>query len=501
MLIVETISKIRLRYHVHKQSIKQICRELKLSRNTVRKILREDKTINAYPARQVIAPRLEEYKEPLLDWLKSEAQLPKKQRCSAMRLYRRLQELGYSGAYDSVQRFVKQWSLDKGHLGKAFVPLYFGPGEAYQFDWSEEIVEIGGVTQKIKVAHFRLCYSRMLFLIAFPRETQEMLFAAHVRAFTFFGGIPLRGIYDNMKTAVDCIFTGKERKFNSRFSQMLSHYLVEPTACTPSAGWEKGQVENQVGNVRDWVFVPRLKFKDFDELNQHLASRCLELSKQRPHPEMKESRIFEVFEKERDTLRLVKVPFDGYIEKSCRVSSTCLVNYDRNRYSVECAYASQSVSIRTYADKILVTSKGRVVAEHKRHFGQNKTIFNPWHYLPLLERKPGAIRNGAPFKDWNLPEGLEITKNHMMQNKGGDKAFVSVLLAISVYGLEVVEQACKIAITEKVIQAGYILNKLSRQQDAIMPDEMTTPNWLKLSKEPLANMGRYNQLLTGACHA
>jgi hypothetical protein len=304
-----------------------------------------------------------------------------------------------------------------------------------------------------------------------------------------------------MKTAVDGVFTGKERKFNNRFIQMLSHYLVEPTACTPAAGWEKGQVENQVGNVRDWVFVPRLKFKDFDELNRHLTERCLEISKARAHPEVKESRIFEMFEQERQVLRQMGAPFDGYMEKSCRVSSTCLVNFDRNRYSVECVYVCQPVSVRAYSDKIRVSSKGRVIAEHTRHFGRDKTIYNPLHYLPLLEQKPGAIRNGAPFHEWVLPDGLKKIREVLMKTKGGDKAVVSLLLAISTHGLEAIDTACKTAISEEIIGADYILNHLNRQKDRPIPSEITTPDWLKLDKEPIPDMARYNQLLTGARYA
>lgn len=501
MLIVETIAKIRLRHHVHKQGIKQISRELGISRNTVRKVLREGKTAHVYKQRQVASPRLEEYKEALLTWLESDALLPKKQRCSAMRLYERLRALGYSGAYDSIQRFVKQWLLDQGRTGNAYIPLYFAPGEAYQFDWSEEVVELGGVVQTVKVAQFRLCYSRMLFLAAYPRETQEMLFNAHARAFSFFGGIPVRGIYDNMKTAVDGVFTGKERKFNSRFVQMLSHYLVEPTACTPSAGWEKGQVENQVGNVRDWVFVPRLKFADLDELNAWLTSRCLELAKERAHPDMKERCILDVFAEERQKLRPVNTLFDGYVEKSCRVSSTCLINFDRNRYSVDCAHAGQAVSVRAYADSIVVTSKGRIIGQHKRHFGRDKTIFNPWHYLPLLERKPGAIRNGAPFYDWALPDNLQAVRERLIKTRGGDRELVSILLAISSHGLDAVEDACKQAIEENILQASHILNRLNRRQEPARPETLETPQWLKLAKEPQADVLRYNRLLTGVCHA
>ena len=501
MLIVETIAKIRLRYHVHKQSIRQISRELHISRNTVRKVLREGNTAHEYKSRETSAPKLGEYKDLLLSWLNEERPLPKKQRCSAMRLYQRLQEAGYIGAYDSVQRFVKQWLAGEGKPGKAFIPLYFSLGEAYQFDWSEEMVELGGIVQTVKVSHFRLCYSRKIFLIAYPRETQEMLFDAHDKAFSFFGGIPLRGIYDNMKTAVDAIFTGKERKFNQRFMQMLSHYLVEPTACTPAAGWEKGQVENQVGSIRGQVFVPRLKFKDFSELNRHLLSRCIELSKEKKHPEMKERTVHEIYEQEKAMLRPISTPFDGYIEKSCRVSTTCLINFDRNRYSVECSHASQAVSLRAYADRIVVTSRGKIIAEHQRYFGRDKTIFNPWHYLPLLERKPGALRNGAPFHEWDLPEALQKTRTALMKNKGGDKAFVSILLAISSHGLEAVEAACRQAGSENIIQADYILNCLNRLKDRPKPAEIQTPDWLKLSKEPLSNTARYNQLLTGGRYA
>ena len=151
------------------------------------------------------------------------------------------------------------------------MPLSFAPGEAYQFDWSHEIVVMDGVTVTVKVAHVRLCHSRMLFVRAYPRETQEMVFDAHERAFAFFKGACARGIYDNMKTAVETIFVGKDRQYNRRFLQMCSHHLVEPVACTPASGWEKGQVENQVGLVRERFFTPRLRFKTYDELNAWLG--------------------------------------------------------------------------------------------------------------------------------------------------------------------------------------------------------------------------------------
>lgn len=501
MLIVETIAKVRLRYHVKKQAIKQIARELSLSRNTVRKIIREDKTANEYLRKIQIAPKLEDYKEQLEIWLKEDEPLPRSQRCSAQRLHERLQSVGYTGAYDSVQRFVKEWQLQDGKISSAFVPLYFAPAEAYQFDWSQETVELAGVVQTVKAAHFRLCYSRLSFVIVYPRETQEMLFDAHAQAFAFFGGRPFRGIYDNMKTAVDSVFTGKERKFNQRFIQMMSHYLVEPTACTPSAGWEKGQIENQVGNMREWLFVPRLKFADMEALNAYLLVRCLEIANQRKHPEKKDISIMQVFElEERTVLRALVPVFDGYLQRCCKVSSTCLVSFDRNRYSVDCRYAHQTVSLRSYARKVVITAKNQIIGEHVRAFGRDKTTFNPWHYVPLLERKPGALRNGAPFQDWILPDALQKMRETLLKKRGGDKQCVAVLLAISQHGLEAVNVACELALTEKVISADYILNVLGRLHPTPSPALISTPEHLMLKQEPISDCSRYDALLRGVAH-
>jgi transposase len=183
-----------------------------------------------------------------------------------MRMFEELRLSGYAGGYDAIRRYARAWERQQGaRTAEAYVPLSFVPGEAFQFDWSHEVVVLDGVTNVVKVAQVRLCYSRMLFVRAYPREAQEMVFDAHDRAFAFFRGACERGIYDNMRTAVDAVFVGKERTFNRRFLQMTSHYLVEPTACTPAAGWEKGQVENQVATVRGRFFTPRLKFKTYEE--------------------------------------------------------------------------------------------------------------------------------------------------------------------------------------------------------------------------------------------
>jgi len=497
MLVMETRVKIRLRYYVKKHTISQISRELKLSRNTVKRIIREEDTRDKkYKRDSQPLPKLGNFKSQLEAFLTEDSKLQKSERCSSRKLYERLKIKGYLGAYDSVQRFVKQWQLESGKIGDAYIPLSFAPGEAYQFDWSEETVELGGIVQKVKVAHFRLCHSRLFYMVSYPRETQEMLFDAHDRAFRFFKGIPLRGIYDNMKTAVDMVFMGKDRKFNRRFLEMQNHYLIEPTACSPAAGWEKGQVENQVGNMREWVFVPRLSFADLAHLNAHLEASCLEQAKIRKHPEYRDLSIRQVFdEQEASFLRPLMPAFEGYKEHSCKVSSTCLVGFDRNRYSVDCHYANQVVSLRAYATHIVIMAEGKTIATHTRHFGRDKTLFDPWHYVPLLKRKPGALRNGAPFQDWGLPAPLQKVRHHLTKHSGGDRECVRVLLAIGIYGLETVTVACELAIQDKVISADYILNLVGRLSSPAPCKPIQTPDMLKLAHEPVANCRLYNTLL------
>ena len=330
---MESQTKIRRMYHVKGYSINEIIRKTGISRNTIRKIIRADQVSSNYQRKEQPEPRLGEYKEIVESWLSDDARLPRKQRRTARKHHSQLQsEHGYQGAYDSIQRFVKQWKAKKAQKHAAYIPLSFDPGEAYQFDWSEETVELGKVIQKIKVAHFRLCYSRKFFVIAYHRESQEMLFDAHNKAFEFFSGLCRRGIYDNMKIAVKMIFVGKARKFNDRFLAMIDHYLIEPTACSPAAGWEKGQVENQVDMIRDWLFKPRLKMATLEALNTHLQAECERLATIRPHPEEKDKTIAEVFEREKIELRPLRSLFDGHKEITVSVTSTCLVNVDCNRY-------------------------------------------------------------------------------------------------------------------------------------------------------------------------
>src|SRR4051794_7126114 len=495
MLVVETVAKIRRAYFVQGKAIKAICRELRVSRKAVRKVLRSKATEFRYHRDQQPLRRIGPCQDELDRLLAANETKPSRERLTLVRIFEELRALGYEGGYDAVRRYARAWQDDQAQSTNTHVPLSFAPGEAYQFDWSHEVVLINGATVTVKVAHVRLCHSRMLFVRAYPRETQEMVFDAHDRAFAFFKGACTRGIYNNMKTAVDTIHVGRERAYNRRFLQMCSHYLVEPAACTPASGWEKGQVENQVGLVRERFFSPRLRVTSYDELNAWLLDKCVAHARAHRHPEQRAQTVWQVFEAERPSLVRYAGRFDGFHAVEASVSKTCLVRFDHNRYSVAASAVGRPVEIRAYADRIELRQGGHVVGEHRRCFGRDQTVFNPWHYVPVLVRKPGALRNGAPFKNWVLPAGLERIRRKLAGSADGDRQMVAILAGVLRDGLAALEAACLEALSAGVHSADVVLNILARRREPKAdPITVTTPDALRLRHTPAADCARYDSL-------
>jgi len=190
MLVVETIAKIRRAYFSHGKPIREICRELRVSRKVVRKVIRSNATEFHYERSRQPLPRIGPWRERLDSLLQENESKAARERLTLVRLYEELRNLGYQGSYAAVRRYAIAWQEKRtSATASAFVPLTFAPGEAYQFDWSHEVVVLDGATTTVKVAHLRLCHSRMMFVRAYPRETQEMVFDAHERAFAFFRGV------------------------------------------------------------------------------------------------------------------------------------------------------------------------------------------------------------------------------------------------------------------------------------------------------------------------
>ena len=265
------LSVIR-RWHFREgMPIREVSRRTGLSRNTVRKYLASGVVEPRYPKRKSPS-KLDDYELTLTSWLFRESRRHRKQRKTLKQLHSDLMQLGYTGSYDRVAAFARAWRQEQQEAKRTaakntFVPLAFAPGEAFQFDWSEDYAVINGVNTKLQVAHFRLSYSRAFFLRAYLTQSHEMLFDAHYHAFRAFGGVSERGIYDNMKTAVDKVGRGKQRTVNKRFQAMVSHYLFEAEFCNPAAGWEKGQVEKQVRDMRHRIWQDAPAFASLAELN------------------------------------------------------------------------------------------------------------------------------------------------------------------------------------------------------------------------------------------
>jgi DNA replication protein DnaC len=309
------------------------------------------------------------------------------------------------------------------------VPLSFGLGEAFQFDWSCEYVFVGGLRRRLEVAHVKLAASRAFWMGAYPSQAHEMLFDAHTRAFAAFGGVPRRGIYDNMKTAVDQVGRGKAGTVNARFQALCGHYLFEPEFCNRAAGWEKGIVEKNVQDRRRsiWREATERRWADLDTLNAWLAERCRAAWEAMRHPQWPELTLAELLQDEQARLMPMPRAFDGYTELPARVSATALVHLQRNRYSVPSAFAHRVVSLRVYPTELVVIAESRQIARHARSFERDHTYYDWQHYIGLIVKKPGALRNGAPFA--TMPEPLVKLQQGLLRHPGGDRVMAQVLAA------------------------------------------------------------------------
>ena len=290
MITMEMLGKVRRLYSRGKKSLHEIAKTTGLSRNTIRKWVRDTGEVAKPTYRQKEMPcKLTPFAQALELALKADSHRIKQNRRTAKALFVQIKAAGYTGGYSRVTDFIRAWREQEGKAPKAFVPLAFELGEAFQFDWSDEGMVVGGIFYKLQVAHLKLCASRAFWLVAYPSQGHEMLFDAHTRAFTALGGIPRRGIYDNMKTAVDKVKKGKGRVINARFTAMCAHYLFDVDFCNVASGWEKGVVEKNVQDSRRriWLDAQKIRWGSFADLNAWLGERCRTLWSELRHPEFK----------------------------------------------------------------------------------------------------------------------------------------------------------------------------------------------------------------------
>ncbi|HDR9102460.1 TPA: IS21 family transposase [Burkholderia vietnamiensis] len=488
------LAKIRRMYFREKVPLREIARRTGLSRNTVRTWLKRPEAAEPKYPKRVSPSVVDEWAGQLEEWLRTDSHRPKRDRRTARFMFEAIRAQGFSGSYTRVSEFARRWREQQTQAPRrqAYVPLAFELGEAFQFDWSCEYVFVGGLRRRLEVAHVKLNASRAFWLVAYPTQSHEMLFDAHAKAFAAFGGVPRRGIYDNMKTAVDKVGRGKARTVNARFEAMCSHYLFEPEFCNRAAGWEKGIVEKNVQDRRRqiWHEVAQQRWASLETLNDWVSQRCRQAWQMR-HPQWPELTVEDVLQDEHTRLMPNPRPFDGYVEQFLRVSSTGLIHFQRNRYSVPTEFVNQFVSVRSYPAWLSVVADDREIARHARSFERHMTFYDWQHYITLVERKPGALRNGAPFA--TMPQPLQDLQRHLLKHPGGDRVMTEVLSAVREHGLDAVLLAAQTALDSGRPSGDHVLNVLSRPK-APADRKVMAVTALNLNEEPVADVGRYERL-------
>ncbi len=505
MIIVEDYEAIRRAFYIEKKSIRQIAREQHHSRKTIRKALDKVQPQPYQLARPKPAPIFGSFQHRVDELLAKNKTLPPKQRYTTHKIYEVLVAEGYQGSESRVKLYVTQWKREH-KPPDLFLPLEYDPGQDAQCDWGEAVATIGGVRQTVQVFVLRLCYSRRTFVMSFPTQRQESFLYGHVQAFQHFGGVPARISYDNLATAVKLAMDkgkGRKRTENRTFVAFRSHYLFESHFCTPRAGWEKGQVEHGVGFSRRNYMVPIPEAASFEELNQLLLERCLQDDNRRVNRQP--MTIGEAWEQEQPFLHPLP-PFDydccGMV--TVRLNPYSQATFETNRYSVPVAKARREVTVKAYAFCVdIFDEKGNLLARHPRSYGKEQDIFDPLHYLPLLEQRPGAFAYAKPIKEWrkDWPESYFRMLANLQEKwpEGrGVQEFVRVLQLHKDYPANLIEQAIEQALSYGCVHLDGVLHCLHELTEPKDP-----PKSLELSDRPdLQNIGnqpvdvsRYEKLL------
>ena len=429
--------EIRRRVLVEGVSIRQIQRETGLHFTTVKKIL-ANSSPPAFQIPEREGTKLAPFKERIAEIIQLDKDINKKQRHTAKRIFERIREEGYSGGYVRVACFVKEC---KKTSQEVFVPLVHEPGEA-QMDFGFALVKMAGVLRKVAFFAMSLPHSDGMFIVAYPRECTETFQDGHVRAFSFFGGVPYRIRYDNASTSVAQITGSRSRKLTDGFLQLQSHYLFDSRFCLVGRPNEKGVVEGIVKYARQNYLVPVPEVADFEELNSYLEERCREdLERRLRGKKLSKKELLK--EDQAAFLPMPDAPFDACKKASTTVDRLSVVRFDCNDYSVPVRYAHYPVVVKGYAKKVLICRKELLIAEHPRLWEKEDISFNPIHYLELLERKPGALDHARPLADWHLPECFEHLRMRLEEDgrRAGTREFIRVLRLLEKHTLNKVEQA------------------------------------------------------------
>ena len=444
MYSVDVYLRVRRAVMVEGMSVREAARTFGLHRNTVRKMLTHSVPPGYQRQTPPRRPKLSPYTGVIDHILDEDHHVPRKQRHTAKRIFERLRdEYGFDGGYTTVKDYVRE---HRRQTREMFVPLSHPPGHA-QCDFGEALVVIGGVQLKLHCFVLDLPHSDGCFVKAYPAETTEAFLDGHVSAFAFLGGVPQSILYDNTRLAVAKILGDGRRQRTRAFTELQSHYLFDDRFGRPGKGNNKGKVEGLVGYARRNFLVPILSFESFDALNAYLERRCLERmdARLRGHTESIGQRM------ERDLDALLPLPpvaYDACDKQAGRVSSLSLVRYRTNDYSVPVAFGHRDVLVRGYVDQVVISCGTEVIARQQRSYERDDFVYDPIHYLQLLERKTGALDQAAPLQGWDLPEEFDTLRRLLEARMGhrGKREYVQALRLLETFSQEEVHAAIRDAI-------------------------------------------------------
>ena len=419
-------------------------RHFGISRESVKKMLSFSVPPGYRRSAPVRRPKLDGFTEIIDQWLRDDLGQRAKQRHTAKRVFERLRdEHGFTGGYTIVKDYIRE---HRRRGREMFVPLHHPPGHA-QADFGEASVVIGGVEQTAHFFAFDLPHSDASFVRAYPAATAEAWVDGHVHAFAFFGGVPLSVLYDNDRCLVARILPDGTRKRATLFSGFLSHYLIRDRYGRPGKGNDKGAVEGLVGWARRTFMVPLPRFASWEDFNAWLEAQCRKRQAEilRGHAETIGARLARDLEAMAD---LPAAPFDACDQATGRVSSQALVRYKTNDYSVPVAYGHRDVWVRGYVDQVVIGCGGEIVARHPRCYDREDMIFDPVHYLPLIEKKINALDQAAPLAEWDLPPEFQTLRRLMEARmiKAGRREYVQVLRLLEAFDLDDLHAAVKTAL-------------------------------------------------------
>ncbi len=462
---VDLYAKVRRAVMVENLSEREAAKRFGISRKTVSKMVSHAVPPGYQRREPPVAPKLGPLVGIIHQILEDDREVLKKQRHTAVRIFERLRdEHGYTGGYTVVREFVGKARLRQQEV---FIPLAHPPGRA-QVDFGEADIYLGGVKTRIHYFCLDLPHSDAIFVKAYPAETTEAFLDGHVAAFVWLGGVPQSVLYDNTKIAVAKILGDGTRRRTKSFGELQSHYLFEDRFGRPAKGNDKGKVEGLVGYARRNFMVPLPRVRSIDELNVRLLDAC-EKRKVAVLRGKKES-IGERLQRDRlALLPLPAEPFDPCEKVSTRASSLALVRYRNNDYSVPTAYGHHDVLVRGYVDWVVIGCGNDVIARHPRCYDKAAFVYNPLHYLALLERKPNALDQAAPLQNWNLPEEFESLRRLLEARMGkkGRKETIQVLRLMETFGdIEVaasVEDALRLSAISYDAVKHLVLAKIERR--------------------------------------